>query len=447
MISKIFCKSVGLLKQLLKLLAWLTGLVVIALVALVILVARIDPNEHKDWIEARFHKETGQTLSLDGSIALTYYPWLGVEAANVSIANAAEFGTEPFVYLDYLKLRVKSLPLLREQYEVDTVAVRGAVINLARNEQGVANWEAFGGEAEEEDQPMLPLTALALGGVAIEDARVTLDDRQQAVRYEFSDINITTAELKYGEPVDLNLGFHAGSNKPALDTRVSLAGIITYATDGQQFRVAPLDVNAVIESSNIPGGQTTASLSTGLDVNLDENTLALADFTLDTLDATIAGNLTAQRVDTPAPAIAASLAAQGKDLSLLFKALEVEPLASQLARLAERSFQINATLDADLEQGNIDLSELTARLLGADISGELKAGNIHSQTPGYQGDIHASGPDLPTLLQVLGQLQGGRDAALSEYGRILAGVPAKSFRLDTVFDADLKDGDVSVPLP
>ena len=433
------------MKQLLKLLAWLTGLVVIALVALVILVARIDPNEHKDWIEARFHKETGQTLSLDGSIALTYYPWLGVEAASVSTANAAEFGTEPFVYLDYLKLRVKSLPLLREQYEVDTVAVRGAVINLARNEQGVANWEVFGGGAEEKDRPMLPLAALALGGVAIEDARVTLDDRQQAVRYEFSDIDVTTAELKYGVPVDLNLGFHASSNKPALAARVSLAGIITYATDGQQFRVAPLDVNGVIESSNIPGGQTTARLSTGLDVNLDENTLALADFTLNALDATIAGNLTAQRVDTPAPAITATLDAQGKDLSLLFKALEVEPLASQLARLAERSFRINAMVDADLERGDIGLSELTARLLGADISGEVQARNVHSQAPGYQGAIRAGGPDLPTLLQVLGQLQGGRDAALSEYGRKLAGIPAKSFRLDTVFDADLGSGDVSMP--
>ena len=435
----------GLLKTLIKLLLWLAGLGVIALAALVILVTKIDPNEHKDWIEARFHKETGREISLDGPIAFTFYPWLGVEAANVSIADTEEFGAEPFVYLDYLKLRVKSLPLLREEYEVDTVAVRGAVVNLVRNEQGIANWDAFDGETGERDRPMLPLAAVALGGVDIEDARVTLQDRQIAARYEFSGIDVSTAELKYGEPVDISLGFHVSSGKPALDAAVSLAGVITYATDGERFAVAPLDVDAVIKSSNIPGGQTSARLSARAHVDLDENTAALSGFTLDALDATVAGNLSAQHIDSPAPAIAATLDAHGADLGQLFKVAEIEPLASQLARLADRSFRISATVDADLERGDIDLSGLSANLLGADINGELKARNIHSETPGYQGELNAGGPDLPTLLQVLGQLQGGQDTALAGYGRKLAGIPAKAFRATTVFDADLKSGDISVP--
>ena len=383
-------------------------------------------------------------------IAFTFYPWLGVEASGVSIADTEAFGAGPFVYLDDLKLRVKSLPLLREEYEVDTVAVKGAVVNLVRNEQGAANWEDLddvaGGEAAtRRDGPMLPLAAVALGGVDIEDARVTLDDRQAAARYEFSDIDVSTAELKYGEPVDISLGFHVSSDRPALDAAVSLAGIITYSTDGEQFAVAPLDVDAVIKSSNIPGGQTSARLSARVDIDLDENTAALSDFTLNALDATATGNLNAQRIDSPTPAVAATLDAQGKDLGLLFKVAEIEPLASQLARLEDRSFRISAALDADLERGDIDLSGLTARLLGAGVSGEVKARNIHSETPGYQGELNAGGPDLPTLLQVLGQLQGGQDTALADYGRRLAGIPATSFKLNTVFDADLKSGDISVP--
>ena len=436
----------GLLKTLIKLLLWLAGLGVVALAAMLILVAKIDPNEHKDWLEARFHKETGREISLEGPIAFTFYPWLGVEAADVSIADTEGFGAEPFAYLDYVKLRVKTLPLLREEYEVDTIAVRGAVLNLVRNEQGIANWENLDGVDDAADgRPMLSLAAVALGGVDIEDARITLDDWQAAARYEFSAINASTAELKYGEPVDISLDFRAVSDKPALDASVSLAGIITYATNGEQFAVAPLDVDAVIKSSNIPGGQTSARLSTRVDVDLDENTAAFSDFTLDTLDATVAGNLSAQHIDSPAPAIAATLDAQGPDLGQLFKVAEIEPLASQLARLADRSFRVSATVDADLERGDIDLSGLSANLLGADINGELKARNIHSETPGYQGEMNAGGPDLPTLLQVLGQLQGGQDTALAGYGRKLAGIPERAFELATVFDADLKSGDISVP--
>ena len=440
----------SLLKTLIKLLLWLAGLGVVALVALVILVTTIDPNEHKDWLEARFQKETGREISLDGPIAFTFYPWLGVEAAAVSIADTGAFGAGPFIYLDYLKLRVKSLPLLREEYEVDTVAVNGAVVNLVRNEQGAANWEDLDGVAGDKaatrtDGPMLPLAAVALGGVDIEDARVTLEDRQAGARYEFSGIDVSTAELKYGEPVDLSLGFHVSSDSPALDAAVSLAGIITYATDGEQFAVAPLDVDAVIKSSNIPGGQSSARLSARVDIDLDENTATLSGFTLNALDAAVTGNLRAQHINSPTPTLAATLDAQGKDLALLFKVAEIEPLASQLARLADRSFRISAALDADLERGDIHLSALAAKLLGADINGEVKARNIHSGTPGYQGELDAAGPDLPTLLQVLGQLRGGQDTALADYGRRLAGIPAKSFKLNTIFDADLERGNVSVP--
>ena len=436
----------NLLKKPIKLLFWLAGLSVIVIAAVVILVSTVDPNEHKDWIEARFYKETGRDISLNGPVAFTFYPWLGVEAGNVSIANAEVFGAEPFAYLDFVKLRVKLLPLLREEYEVDTVAVRGAVINLVRDEQGLANWDVLDGVADAAgDKPVLPLAAVALGGVAIEDARITLHDRREEVRYEVFDLDVTTAELKYGEPVDINLSFRGNSDKPALGATVSLAGTITYATDEQRFAVAPLDINAVISGGNIPGGETAAKLSAALDVNLDDATATLSDFTLSALDASVRGNLSAQRLDSPAPAIVTALDAQGPDLGLLFKVAEIEPLASQLARLADRSFQVSATVDADLERGDIDLSELTANLLGADINGGVKARNIHSETPVYQGELNAGGPDLPTLMQVLGQLQSGQDAALARYGRKLAGIPARAFRITTAFDADLNSGDISVP--
>ena len=429
-----------------KLLLWLVGLSVVALGAVAFFIATVDPNEHRDWIEARFYQQTGRVISLDGPVAFTLYPWLGVEAADVGIADSEEFGAGSFAQLDYVKLRVKSLPLLREQYEVDTVIIRGAALNLLRNEQGVANWAAFVGEAEDRGEPLLPLAALALGGVAIEDASITYEDRREALRYEFSELDVSTAELKYGEPVDLSLSLRGSSNKPALDATASLRGIITYATDGQRFAVAPLELKADINSENIPGGKTSVSLLARVDADLDENTAALSDFTFAALDAMVTGDISARRIDSDTPAVYANLDAQGSDLALLFRLAEIEPLASQLAQQADRSFRISATVEADLKQGDIELSDLSARLLGADVNGELQALNIHSDTPGYRGELNAAGPDLPTLLQVLGQLQGGDEAGLSGYARKLAGVPTPAFSVAAVFDADLKRGNISVPV-
>ena len=272
--------------KLIKLLFWLVGLAVIVIAAAVFLITTIDPNEHKDWIADKFHEETGRSISLDGPVALTLYPWLGLEASGVSIANTGEFGAGPFANLDYIKLRIKSLPLLRAEYEVDTIVVRGADINLVRNEQGIANWDEV-----KRDKPILPLAAVALGGVAIEGARITLDDQQAAARYEVSDLDVSTAELKYGEPVDINMSFRGSSSSPELDATVALAGIITYATDAQRFSIDPLDVNAVIKGRNIPGGRTSAKLSTAIDVNLDQETLVFDGFTLEGLGLESSGHV------------------------------------------------------------------------------------------------------------------------------------------------------------
>ena len=432
--------------KLVKLLFWLVGLAVILVSATIITIVSIDPNEHKDWLAAEFREKTGRSLSLDGDIDITLYPWLGLEANGLSLGNAQGFGDAPFLHVDYIKLRVKSIPLLREEYEVDTVHIRGAAINLARNEQGVSNWDdLISGDEPEHDAPALPLAAIILGGVAVENARVTWDDQQAAVRHDVSDLNISTAELEYGKPINFSLSFRGKSNKPAVDSTVRLTGIITYDTDARQYAVSPLDINALIKGKNIPGGETTATLSAGVNVNLDDETASISDGKIDALGMTIEGNLSASRIESPKPSISATVNVQGSDLGLLFKVAEIEPLASQLARLGNRDFQVSATVDANLERGDIDLSELSANLLGAAVTGEVKARNIHSDTPGYQGELNARGPDLPTLLQVVGQLQGGKNPTLTGYGKKLANTPAKAFRLAANFDADLKSGDVSVP--
>ena len=446
------------MRLLAKLFLWTLGLAVVVVAAGVIAVVSIDPNDHKDWIASEFRERTGRTLSLDGDVAVTLYPWLGLEVNGAGMGNAPGFGDAPFLRVDYAKVRVKLLPLLRKRYEVDTVQVRGAVINLARDEQGVSNWddlvrgdeskiedEPEAGDAPEARVPALPLSAIVLGGVAVEDASITWDDRQTAVRHDVSDLNASTAALEYGEPIDLVLSFHATSNKPAIDAAVNVTGVITYDAGERQYAVSPLDASALIRSRNVPGGETTATLSAGIGVDLDAGTASVSNLRIDALETSIEGRLDASRIESSTPSISTAVDVKGSDLALLFKVAEVEPLASRLAGLEDRGFQARATVDADLEHGNVSLSGLSAALLGAAVTGEVEARGVLSGTPAYRGRLDASGPDLPILMQVAGQLQGGGDSVLAKYGKKLSGGPVKAFDVKADFDADLKNGDVSVP--
>ena len=447
------------MRTLARLLLWTLALAVVVVAAGVAAVLSIDPNDHKDWIASEFHERTGRTLSLDGDLTVTLYPWLGLEADGVAMGNAPGFGDAPFLRVDYAKVRVKLLPLLRQRYEVDTVRIRGAVVNLARDEQGASNWDDLvrGDESKIEDAPeagdepqarasALPLSAIVLGGVAVENASITWDDRRTAVRHSVSELNASTAALEYGKPIDLALSFHATSNKPAIDAAVNMTGVITYDADERQYAVSPLDASALIRGGNVPGGETTATLSAGIGIDLDAGTASVSDLGIDALGTSIEGRLDAGRIGSHAPSINTTVNVKGSDLALWFKVAEVEPLASQLAGLEDRSFQARAAVDADLEHGALSLSGLSAALLGATVTGEVSARDVFSDTPGYKGRLDARGPDLPALMQVAGQLQGGGDSPLAKYGRKLSGGPVKAFDVKADFDADFKSGDASVPV-
>src|SRR5690606_266468 len=98
----------------------------------------------------------------------------------------------------------------------------------------------------------------------------------------------------------------------------------------------------------------------------------------------------------------------GEDLAMIFRILEQDELAARIGNLNGR-FNATATVNADMREGTLSVPQLQADLLGADIGGNLEARGINGDVPSVSGTISASGPDLPTLIEVAGMLQGGRN--------------------------------------
>lgn len=431
------------MKGLWKFLKWGLLAVVVLVVAVVFLVATLDPNDHKDWIASRVKEQTGRDVEFRGDLALTYYPWLGIEVNGLVLSNAPGFGPEPFLAFDHFKARIKLLPLLRERYEIDTVELYGARLNLARNKDGVTNWADLVKEEKKEDKP-LPLAAIALGGLDVRDTRITWSDAMTGAEYRLEEINARTGALTYGEPIDLAVSLKAASNKPNINGDLKLDGTLAYDLGSEIYRLQPLALKGTFRGPQVPGGSTDLDLGAVIETNLRNDTATISDLRLSVLDMLIEGRVEADRIESPNPGIRTALKGSGKDLSLLFKVLEVEPLASQLAGLPDRGFEFNTAVEADLERGDVNVSPLSINLLGARIEGDLKATNVRSDAPGVRGTLNAAGPDLPAVLRVLAQFQGA-DKSLARVANHAAKAPGPGFNVRTDFDADMKTGEVKVP--
>lgn len=437
------------MKKLLMILGGVLGLVMVVVAGAALYIANFDPNDNKEWIAGKFNESTGRDISFGGDIGLTIYPWLGVTLNDVSVSNAAGFSDNPFLQADQAAVRIKLMPLLRGEYEIDTVRLNGVRANLEVAGNGDNNWSSLAGQSPAEaeaagDAGNGAPGKIIIGGVDIQNTSVIYDDQSANTHYEINNLSVQIGELVYGQPLDVRMAFAATSRNPQLRSNMEINGTVLYDVDNGLYQLDPLRVEGTLQGPSVPSGSANITLATALRMNTEEDTLALSNLQLSALDTEVNANVTATNLQTETPSVNATLDVVGNDLSLLFRILEQNELATRIRNL-DNDFNIEASVDANMETGDVTVPTLEVSMLGATVTGNLIASEADTDAPTVSGNLKAEGPDLPTLIEVLGILQQGRDSALAQTGRDLGRVSNKRFSLQTQFSADMKDGNIQLP--
>ena len=131
----------------------LGGLVLLMVAAAIILPLVVDPNDFKGEIASAVEAKTGRTLTMEGDIGLSVFPWLGLDIGPVSLSNGKGFSARPFASMKAVQVRIKLLPLLTRQVEMDTVVLQGLNLSLETDLSGKTNWSDLAGAAGSEEVP------------------------------------------------------------------------------------------------------------------------------------------------------------------------------------------------------------------------------------------------------------------------------------------------------
>lgn len=308
--------------RLLKIIGITLGTIIVLMTATVIfIVAFFDPNAYKPQISAAVQDVTGRELAIEGDIELSLFPWIGMELGEVRLSNAAGFGDTPFARIDGAEIKLRLLPLLRQQVETKAVVLRGLRLNLEVDEGGKTNWEDLGQSGTDTtgrippaipqepapSQPRVSLAALAIGGVEISDARVNYDDRATEAHYSVEQLNLVTGPVTLDKPVDVSLNSRFGSNRPPLKGRLDLKTRIGFDLAAKQYRLDDLVLETTLEGSDLPNGNLQARLAAGVAADLERQTASLSNLTFNAYELTASGHLDADRI-LAAPAFKGELA-------------------------------------------------------------------------------------------------------------------------------------------
>ncbi len=292
--------------KLFKFIGILIGVILLLIIAAVVIIPLvIDPNDYKDEITAQVKKQTGRELLIGGDIDLSVFPWLGLQLGKTQLTNAEGFGDKPFAAVQSVAVRVKLRPLLSKQVEIDTIALDGLELNLAKASDGRSNWDDLTAAAEKEPEPAEKETAadfeldtFSIGGVKVSDARISWDDRSTGDQYVIDQFNFATGSITPGQPVDLNLDMVLESRQPQLKAKIDLQGRVQVDEQIEIIDISGLHLGVDAEGEALPTGPMRAELESGLKLNLKGQTLNLDGLKLSAGDLMLTGGLNGSNLDT-----------------------------------------------------------------------------------------------------------------------------------------------------
>jgi AsmA protein len=386
-------------------------LVLLIVAAVVILPMVVDPNDYKEEIVSAVQEQTGRDLKIEGDLKLSVFPWLGIEIGALELSNAQGFGDKPFAAVGHAAVRVKLMPLLSKQLEVDTVGLEGLQLNLAKAKDGKTNWDDLakgkaGEDKVETSGPGEGMASLSIGGVDISNARISWDDKSSGQLFEVEGFNLKSGAITPGRPVGLEMSFALQSKEPQAKANLNLTGTVSVDEDKGVIDVSGLKVVVDAEGEALQGGALHAELETALSMALNGDSMSLKGLKVSAGDLNLSGDLAGSNLTTK-PAFNGSLALAQFNLRnwMASQKMELPPMADEtaLTRVAA-SVGLNAQGDVTrFENLAIDLDDTkitgSASLKGPAIGFNLNLDAINADrylpppSEGEQEQTKASGDE------------------------------------------------------
>lgn len=384
-----------------KTLKWLLisigGLAALLITAMILVALFVNPNDYKNDITQAVHKATGMELTLEGDLSLRVFPWLGVDTGAVRLGNPPGFGDKPFVSLGSASVSLQVLPLLSGTIKAGQIDVQGLNVNLIRNANGAANWEAIGGDkgtAESSGQETAAQDTqgnmdLSIGGLSVTNANITFDDLQAGKHFALEGLNLALGEVEPGKPFDMEASLGLESSEPQVKATVQVKAVAALDLDKKIYELRDLDAAVQAEGAVVPGGKTEVTAkAVSVLADLGRQIVTTEGLTITAYNVDITADVAASELNT-GPKAKGSLAIKPFDAKKLLAALGQTP-----PETTDPTALTNIALGLEFEYGP---AAATARNVILNLDGQeitAEASMIAGSVPSYSVKMQAASLDL-----------------------------------------------------
>ncbi len=273
-----------------------TGITLASLVALIIIavlviphVVNLGPVKHE--IERVASQSTGRTVTIDGPLSLSLFPWVGFGAENIALSNAIGFGDKPFLHAGEVEIHVRLIPLIFRHVKVSGVTLDRLTLNLERNAKGADNWQSLIGSNKRETQQRstaksgtLNLANLSVGRIALNDMALNYNDARSDTHYTVTGVNLKADNIAGGQPFPLEFQLVFNSRQPHVNIALKLGTQVQFDANLEHIELSKGTLSTKISGAGLPGTLDAETQWRQIALNLQAGTAKLQRF-----QATLAG--------------------------------------------------------------------------------------------------------------------------------------------------------------
>lgn len=394
----------------------LLGIVGLGIIALIAVVLFVNPNQYKPQIISLVKAQTGRELSLDGDLKLKLFPLLAVEVNKARLSNAQGFTAPDFASIESLQLRLKLLPLLHKEVEIDSLQLSGVKLFLAKNAQGNNNWADMSKPkttAASSEPANKPLT-IELSTLTLQDTLLQWDDASMNQHYKLSGLQFQAQDVALNKPIKLNLQTQITSTgKAAWEYPLQLNTQLSLNLEQQLYQLNALRLQSTVSN------QVVIFNASSLNLDLAKQDLKLNDLDLEIAQAHLQGNIQVQQF-LKQPSLSGQLrlaeldAAHFLPQAAKFKLKKINAgvqFSGDLQSLTFNDFKLQADAQNILipqaifksQAQTLSIPQVQFNALGVKAQLSNLAGQQLLTHPQLTGSLRAEPFEIAALLQQLGQ--------------------------------------------
>ena len=151
--------------------------------------ATFDADKLKSELTQIVKEKKQRTLTIDGEVALSFWPSIGVRLGRTRLSEHAS--DAEFAALDSARVSLAVLPLLSKQVVIDRLELAGVGATLVRGKDGKLNIDDL---LSTDDKPDSQSVRFDVASIRFKDGKLTYRDEQSARSVTLSALDLTTGK-------------------------------------------------------------------------------------------------------------------------------------------------------------------------------------------------------------------------------------------------------------